>query len=91
MTKNEFQIELYKNEKTEIIFLKVDGTERKMSCLRPDLIPTQDTVGAVEPTKMKKLNEDVMNVFSIEDNGWRSFRLENLISVNDQVVMNVNI
>lgn len=91
MTKNEFQIELHKNEKTEIIFIKVDGTERKMSCLRPDLIPTQDTAGAVEPTKTKKLNEDVVNVFSIDDNGWRSFRLENLISVNGMEVMNVSI
>ena len=91
MTKNEFQLELYKNKMTDIVFLKVDGSERKMTCLRPDLISDHPEVSDETSKKMRKVNESVMNVFSVEDNGWRSFRLENLISINNEVIENVQI
>lgn len=61
-------------------FTKADGTQRKMVCtLQESAIPP------AEPKKtdrVKKENDDVLAVWDLEAQGWRSFKYSSLISVN---------
>lgn len=61
----------------EVTFQKNDGTERVMKCtLYEGLVPK------VEPSgKTKQPNPDVMPVWDIEANGWRSFRYDSIQTV----------
>lgn len=62
----------------EVLFLKKDGSERRMKCtLRPDLLPQQTDLK--EQVQKKTPNPDVLAVWDLEANGWRSFRLDSLI------------
>lgn len=65
----------------EVKFEKIDGTERVMRCtLHPDLIPeAMMPKGDMDPKPEEHL--DTMKVFDIQAQGWRSFRLENLIYI----------
>lgn len=62
-----------------VVFTKKDGTERVMKCtLMPDLLPNTEIVeGAVK----KAENPDVVAVFDLEAEGWRSFRIDSIKSV----------
>ena len=63
-----------------VTFTKVNGDTRIMPCtLKPELLPT--VVISEEVKKEKKINPDVMSVFCIDKNEWRSFRIENIISI----------
>jgi len=60
----------------EIVFTKKDGTERIMKCtLQEKYLP--ETVGTGKPK-----NEDVLAVFDLENDGWRSFRWDSIKQVN---------
>jgi len=60
----------------EINFRKNDGTYRKMNCtLKPSLIPKN----LMPKSKVSvHQNLDVLVVFDVEVNGWRSFNLTKL-------------
>lgn len=69
---------LLKENVLSVVFLKKDGTERTMLCtLKPDLLPVQETT---EDTKERKENLDILQVYDTENNGWRSFRLDSIIT-----------
>lgn len=54
-----------------VTFNKKDGTERVMRCtLKPTIIPA---IGINENKKTKKVNQDTLAVFDVDQNGWRSF------------------
>lgn len=61
----------------EVTFQKNDGSERVMKCtLYEHLLPK------VEPSvKTKQHNPDVLPVWDIEANGWRSFRYDSIQTV----------
>lgn len=69
----------------EVTFTKVDGTVRTMPCTLNEamlpvveqITPTADT----PPPRVKKFNPAVMSVFCTDKQEWRSFRVENVISV----------
>jgi hypothetical protein len=71
-------ISLLKNEIVEVKFNKVDGTERIMKCtLREDsVVPYEKTSEGRE----KKVNENIISVWDLENDGWRSFRFDSVIS-----------
>ena len=63
--------ELLKEGVIEVKFTKKDGSLRVMKCtLKEDLIPTEH---APKGTGKVKSNSDVISVFDVENNGWRSF------------------
>lgn len=76
--KNE-QIELLKtqlrNGDVQVTFEKSDGTERIMRCtLSESKIPEQS-----KPKNTgKKSNDQVLPVFDLDKNAWRSFRLNSV-------------
>lgn len=68
-------------------FTKVDGTLREMPCtLDPTIIPPApvhetNTDNPVDFPKVKKQNPNTMSVWCVDKLAWRSFRLDNVISV----------
>ena len=68
-------IDLLQNNTCLVTFKKKDETERRMLCtLQPNVIPI------VKGTGVKK-TDDVISVFDIEKEDWRSFRVDSVISV----------
>lgn len=66
---------------TTVIFTKKDGTERVMLCTtNVDLVPPVEIKDSVEK-KEKKINEEVMPVYDIEANAWKSFRWDSIKQV----------
>ena len=54
-----------------ITFTKKDGTERVMNCtLRSDMLPV---VEIKEDKTPRKQNDNVLSVYDIDAQGWRSF------------------
>jgi WYL_2, Sm-like SH3 beta-barrel fold len=68
--------ELLKSNVVEVVFTKVNGDKRTLNCtLLESFLPvSQETV--VE----RKKSNDSLAVWSTEDNGWRSFRFDSVIS-----------
>lgn len=69
---------------TTVTFTKKDGTERVMKCtLRPDLLPVQEVSDGKEP---RKQNDSIMSVYDVDANGWRSFTIRSVKSVQFAVL-----
>lgn len=69
-------------------FTKVNGEYRKMEAtLNADMLP--DVVRKVEEkAETRKKNEDVLSVWDINAEGWRSFRFDKLQTVNGEAFVN---
>ena len=60
-------------------FTKTDGTERDMKCtLCESLIKPHEK----KTEREKKINENIISVWDIEKEGWRSFRMDSIISIH---------
>ena len=80
MNRSEMIEELLKRE-CRVIFRKVSGESRDMICtLNPDVIPAATKTDPLSQTKVRELNEEVLAVWDIKAAGWRSFRVENVVS-----------
>tara|TARA_B100000085_G_scaffold54134_1_gene47407 strand:- start:103 stop:384 length:282 start_codon:yes stop_codon:yes gene_type:complete len=61
----------------KVIFRKVDGTERTMICtLNEGAIDNGD----VAKREVKSRNDNVIAVWDVENKGWRSFRVDSVLS-----------
>ena len=66
-----------------VTFLKKDGSERVMNCtLQPNLLPK---VEIVEGKESRKKTEDVVAVYDLDAQGWRSFTLKNVTKVQLEI------
>lgn len=71
--------DILRNEGAEIVFIKTDGTERKMHCtLNESEIPAEFAPKGTTRAK----SDETCAVFDLEANGWRSFRWDSVKSVN---------
>ena len=60
-------------------FIKGDGTERTMKCtLKQDLVPQ---VVSENVKKVRTISNDVLPVYDVDAQGWRSFRWDSIKSV----------
>jgi hypothetical protein len=60
-------------------FTKTDGTERDMKCtLMSEIVKPHEK----KTEREKKVNEDIISVWDIEKEGWRSFRYDSIISIH---------
>lgn len=74
--------ERLKNETVTVRFKKVSGEERTMVCtLQESVIPPATKEDPLSQKKVRAVSPEVCSVWDIEANGWRSFRWENVISV----------
>jgi predicted secreted protein len=78
--KEELQADLREGIYT-IVFEKVNGEERTMKCtLHSDYLPPLLTEGDEVPTT-KKENPNVIAVWDMEKDGWRSMRVDSIKTV----------
>jgi hypothetical protein len=66
-----------KNGVVTVTFEKVNGEERTMKAtLLSEYLPQEKkTIGETKP---RKSNDEVLNVWDVEANDWRSFRIDNV-------------
>jgi hypothetical protein len=77
-------VDMLHKETVNITFTKVNGEEREMTCsLQESLLPPKK-----EGTTQRKENPDVLAVFDIVNEGWRSFRWDSLKTVNGEQYIN---
>jgi hypothetical protein len=79
MSLREQLIQHLKSQVCEVIFKKADGSDRVMKATLQESVlppPTPPKEGA----KPRAENLELINVWDTEANGWRSFRLDSLIS-----------
>ena len=64
----------------EVVFTKQNGEERKMVCtLEEGVVPSYEK--KTERTKVP--NENVMSVWDLDKNAWRSFTLDSVTSFKE--------
>lgn len=64
-----------------VTFTKKDGSERVMRCtLQEELLPAQD-VKDIKEGKVRNKTEEVVAVWDLEKEAWRSFRLDSITAV----------
>jgi hypothetical protein len=89
MTLNEKDTKLFKkwlkshlkHGPVTVIFTKKDGTERVMKCTtNPTVIMFKDPT-ILESKKERKVSEDVMPVYDLESDAWKSFRWDSIKTV----------
>lgn len=62
-----------------VVFEKVDGNIREMKCtLNKDYMPAQLLTEEQNAAKVRTENPDLLSVWDVENNGWRSFRVSNV-------------
>jgi len=70
---------LLRSEVVDITFTKKDGSDRIMKCtLMESKIPTEKMPKGTEKAK----SDEVVPVFDIENDGWRSFRWDSIRQIN---------
>lgn len=76
--RNDYLKQALLDDVVNVLFIKKDGTERRMVCtLKPDLLPVQTDLE--EAVQKKTPNPDVLAVWDLENQGWRSFRYDSII------------
>lgn len=74
--------ERLKSEEVTVKFKKVSGEERTMKCtLQESVIPPATKEDPLSQKKVRAVSPEVCSVWDIEAKGWRSFRWENVISI----------
>jgi hypothetical protein len=66
-----------------VTFTKVNGDERVMQCtLNEAHLPPANKDDPMSQKKVREINEEVLSVWDTKAEGWRSFRIENVTSVD---------
>lgn len=75
--------EMLQNGIVTVVFEKVDGTLREMQCtLNKEIMPPQLLTEEQNAAKVRTENDDVLSVWDTVNNGWRSFHVSKVRSVN---------
>ena len=75
-------IKYLKHGVCEVIFEKVDGSERTLNCtLAERFLPVKKDPKKGEPKIERKKNLAVVTVFDVDANSWKSFRVESVKSI----------
>ena len=72
--KREILVEGLKRNLMKVVFTKKNGEERTMLCTLHESILPESSI--TESTK--KVNPDTISVWDIDNNGWRSFRMDSI-------------
>jgi len=79
LTRNEI-IEALQEHKCIVKFTKVNGEVREMPCtLREDIVPKYERKTPMKDATGK--NQNVLSVWCLDKNEWRSFRVDNVLEL----------
>lgn len=65
----------------EVTFTKINGDKRTMNCTLIEGIARYNTIEKKKDVPERKVNEEVLSVWDVDANGWRSFRVNNVTRV----------
>lgn len=77
MKKREILVEGLKRNLMKVVFTKTNGEERIMNCTLHDSILPEQPISGIK----KKENLEVLSVWDVDANGWRSFRMDSIKEV----------
>ena len=78
MTYQEY-LDKLKDAVCEVTFNKVNGEQRVMTCtLKEDMLPPAKKEDPLTLKKVREINENVVSVWDVNAQGWRSFRVANV-------------
>ena len=81
MTREEIMT-LLKEDVAQVTFTKINGDVRIMKCtLKESHLPTAKKDDPLSQKKVREINEEVLSVWDTKAQGWRSFRVENVTTV----------
>ena len=70
------------NRIATVIFRKTDGEIREMRCtLKSEYLPKQQPLDENARHLPRQENDNVLSVWSIDNNGWRSFRIDSIMDI----------
>lgn len=70
-----------KSRECRVIFKKVNGEERDMVCtLQENVVPSATKTDPLSQEKVRKISEEVIPVWDVNKEQWRSFRIDSIIS-----------
>ena len=76
-----FMMQELQTRDCRVIFKKANGEERDMMCtLREDAIPEASKSDPLSQKKVRSINEEVVPVWDVNKQAWRSFRVDSVIS-----------
>ena len=79
---NNFVKEKLRENVLSVVFIKRDGTERRMRCtLRGDMIPALQ--GTTEAAQKRVRSEENLAVWDLDKEAWRSFRYDSIIGFSE--------
>lgn len=62
-------------------FVKVDGTRRTIrGTLKPSMLPAPKELKEGEVKKERKVNTEVITIYDLDSQSWKSFRVENYLN-----------
>ena len=77
----EFLVRKLTDNVMHIVFVKANEEKREMKCtLRSDILPPPPVSKSQETREEKSVNLDTIRCWDIDKEGWRSFRLDSIIS-----------
>ena len=72
---------LLQSKSAKVAFTKVNGDTRVMRCtLQEWALPKATKEDPMSQKKIRELNYEVLSVWDLDANGWRSFRVRNVES-----------
>ena len=81
MTREEIMTVLKENV-AQVTFTKINGDVRIMDCtLHESHLPSAKEDDPTSEKKVREINEEVVSVWDTKAQGWRSFRVENVTTV----------
>jgi hypothetical protein len=70
---------LLKNNVVQVVFTKTDGSVREMKCtLQEQFVEVYEK----KTDKVKPENDNIVSVWDLDNNGWRSFKVDSVQSVS---------
>jgi len=74
---------LLENNILDISFVKIsDGSTRKMKCTKDIGVIPFEHIPSLDPDKKVRIDpDDIVRVYDLEAQGWRSFSVDNLVTV----------
>ncbi len=74
-------MEALTSRECQVKFKKVNGDMRDMTCtLKEDLIPSASKTDPLSQKKIRAISDEVIPVWDLNAEGWRSFRVDNVVS-----------